>query len=320
LWMWDEVSYNSYFKDYERIANVMQNQTFNGEVETWWSQARQMGIALRDEYGDHFEHVVNSTFTRDMLMEYEEKKIDKTGYFMEPEGPDLFDLEMVYGEKNALEAPSSIMIAESVAESLFGTKDPIGEVIRVDDQNDLKIAGVFRDIPSGNHYTDMEWVAPWEFQMTRYNLRERTGWGNSWFQCIVKINENTDMATVSAAIKDVKLEHSKKAGTGDDRFKPEIFLHSMDRWNLYSKFENGISIGGGITYVYMFGLIGFFVLILACINFVNLSTARSERRSKEVGVRKAIGSQRGSIVGQFFSESYLVTFFAFILSMVMLNL
>ena len=127
------------------------------------------------------------------------------------------------------------------------------------------------------------------------------------------------MEKVSLKIKDAKLNGSRATGDDDDRFKPEIFLHPMSRWHLYSEFKNGVSVGGGIQYVWMFGIVGVFVLLLACINFMNLSTARSEKRSKEVGIRKTIGSMRAQLISQFFMESMVVVALAFLISLLLVQ-
>jgi putative ABC transport system permease protein len=143
-------------------------------------------------------------------------------------------------------------------------------------------------------------------------------WGASWFQTFVQIADNADMNKVSAAIKDAKMNAIRNKD--DARFKPVIFLQPMSNWHLYSDFKNGVNAGGRIQYVWLFGIIGIFVLLLACINFMNLSTARSEKRAREVGIRKAIGSARNQLIIQFYSESFLIAVFAFFLSLLIVQL
>ena len=156
--------------------------------------------------------------------------------------------------------------------------------------------------PENSSFADMDFISPFELMIKVRNLTTLV-WGNSWFRTYVLLNDHVDMAQASAAIKNVKWQYSP----GDRRFKPELFLHPMNRWRLYSDFDGGISVGGRIKFVRLYAIIGIFVLILACINFMNLSTARSEKRAREVGIRKAIGSVRGQLIRQFFSESLLVT-------------
>jgi ABC-type antimicrobial peptide transport system permease subunit len=138
-------------------------------------------------------------------------------------------------------------------------------------------------------------------------------WGSNFTRTFAMLAPNADLNQVSAKIKDVKLNKVEAEGL---RYKPVVFLHPMSKWHLYSDFKNGVNIGGRIDNVWLFGIIGGFVLILACINFMNLSTARSEKRAKEVGIRKAIGSVRKQLIAQFFSESVLIAAFAFVFSTV----
>src|SRR5581483_7688308 len=133
-------------------------------------------------------------------------------------------------------------------------------------------------------------------------------WGvNAWL-LYCKIAPNTDMAAVSASIRLAKYNNCKPSSRS---YKPEIFVHPMSRWYLYGEFKNGVNTGGRVQYLWLFGIIGIFVLLLACINFMNLSTARSERRAREVGIRKAVGSLRRQLIAQFFLESLVMAFIAF---------
>ena len=183
---------------------------------------------------------------------------------------------------------------------------------------EVKIGGIFQDMPDNASLKEMKFMASWDFYVNRFNFAERVQWGNSWFQTFVQINDNTDMATVSAAIKDAKKVNVTPENGA--KFNPVIFLQPMRNWRLYYRFEDGVITGGHIQYVRLFGIIGIFVLLLACINFMNLSTARSERRAKEVGIRKAIGSYRRQLIGQFFSESFLVTAIALIVGLFLVKM
>jgi putative ABC transport system permease protein len=318
LWMYDELTFNQSHKNYDRIAQVMQNQTFNGEVQTWYSEARQLGPELRNTYGSNFKYVVMTSWTGDHLLSFGEKKFTKSGNFMEPDAPDMLSLKMRKGLSTALKDPGSVLLSESVAKTFFGEEDPMNKIMKLDNNLDVKVAGVYDDLPNNSSFSNLSFIAPWELMVKSSNLEARNvGWGNSWFQVFVQIADHADMAKVSAKIKNAKLDRTDK---DDARFKPVIFLQPMNRWNLYSEFKNGVNIGGRIQYVWLFGSIGVFVLLLACINFMNLSTARSEKRAKEVGIRKAIGSLRSQLINQFFSESLLVSVSAFFLSLLLVQL
>ena len=317
LWVYDELSFNKYHDNYKRIAWVMQNQTFENEIKTWGSQAMQLAPVLRQEYGSHFEHVIMSSFTEGRILSYDEKVLTKTGNFMEPAAPDMLSLSMLKGTRAGLKGSNSILLAESTAQALFGEAGPLGKTIQIDNRLNVTVTGVYEDLPNTSSFSELMFVAPWDLKVKSEDLEERVGWGNSWFQTLVQVAENVPMDQASIAIKDAKLDHVDQ---DDARFNPELFLHSMPRWNLYSRFENGVNTGGRIEFVWLFGIIGGFVLLLACINFMNLSTARSEKRAKEVGVRKVVGSVRGQLISQFFSESLLTAALAFVLSILLVQI
>ena len=162
-----------------------------------------------------------------------------------------------------------------------------------------------------------DYLIPWQLQETIYpwiKQYHKTNWGNNSWQVFVQLNNNANEASVNAKIKNVVISHFTDENTLK-HIKPEVFIHPMSKWRLYSDFENGENTGGFIKYVRMFGILGLIVLLIACINFMNLSTARSEKRAKEVGVRKAVGSGRKQLIGQFLSESMLISFLAFLFAL-----
>lgn len=312
LWIYNEISYNHQFKNHQRIAAVLQNQVFNGQINTWWGEALQLGPELKTNYDNYFKHVVMASWPGDHLLSFSDKKIKTKGNYMGAEVLDMLPVKMQQGNYAALQDPSSVVLSATTARSLFGDTGPMGKTLIIDGKIPVKVTGVYEDLPESSDYEDLSFIAPWQLLVSTEGYEKKLGWGNSWFQTLVELNDNINMQQVSAGIKDVKLH---KGSADDARFKPELFLHPMDRWHLHGEWKNGTnSSGGAIQYVRLFGLIGAFVLLLACINFMNLSTARSERRAKEVGIRKAIGSLRGQLIAQFFSESLLIALFSFILA------
>jgi len=315
LWMHDELSFNTQYENHERIALVMQNQTLNGQIETWFGQAMQLETALREDFGDQFKYIVTSPGTRTRILTYEDKKIKKTGSFYNPDILGMLSIKMIEGSYKSLEDPNAIFLARSTAEALFDGADPMDKGIQLGNDLAVTVKGVYEDLPENSEFERLLYIATWELYAQSENLEERVGWGNSWFNTFVQIADNADMDKVSLAIKDVKYDridpdHAK-------RTNPQMFLHPMDNWYLRGQFENGQAAGGRIEYVWLFGFIALFVLLLACINFMNLSTARSEERAKEVGIRKTLGSIRRQLVGQFFSESMLITGLAFVFALLM---
>lgn len=319
LWIWDELSYNKYFKNYDSIAQVMQHQTFNGVVNTQVSNPAVTAGAIRSKYGSNFKHVVQASWNSGHTLAYGEKKFSKTGTFFEPEAAEMFSLDMITGTRSGLKEPYSILLSQSVAEALFGAADPLNKVIRMDNKANLKVTGVYKDFPYSTSFKDITYLLPWELYLIQnpWIKEMEDPWGSNFTQTYAQIAGNADMEVVSAKIKNVKFDNLEEAGK---RYKPTMFLHPMRKWHLHAAFKDGINTGGRIEYVWLFGIVGVFVLLLACINFMNLSTARSEGRAREVGVRKAIGSMRRQLVLQFFSESYLIVLLAFMLALLLVLL
>lgn len=318
LWVYDELSYDKYHSNYERVAQVMQHQTYNGQVGTQEANPAILAEEIRNVYGSDFKHVLQASWNFDRTLTYGDKMFIKTGSYFEPGVADMLSLRILRGTGD-LKEMNAILIAESVAKTYFDNSDPIGKVMRVDNEVDVKIVGVYEDLPHNTSFHDMKYILPWSLYLSQNQWIKtmEEPWGSNFTRTFAMIADHADMESVSRKIKDVKLN---KVAEDEKRFRPVIFLHPMSKWHLYSDFENGVNTGGRIDNVWMFAVIGGFVLVLACINFMNLSTARSEKRAKEVGIRKAIGSVRRQLITQFFSESIMISVLAFILCIVLVLL
>ncbi|MCK0188894.1 ABC transporter permease [Arenibacter sp. F20364] len=318
LWIQDELSHNNYFSKKEKIAQVFQSQTFNGNTGTGPAIPRPLEKALRDGYNDNFEHLVMSSWNISRYLKYKDKSLSKTGNFMQREAPEMLDLKILKGEKDGLRELNSVMLSASVAKALFGNEEPIGKTLKVNNQYDVMVSAVYEDIPFNNSFHDTEFLMSWDKMIASQEWMKNAEdqWGNNSFQMFVQIADNTTMDRVTEAILNVK----KNLNEDTAEFNPQIFLFPMKDWYLRGNFENGKQSGGRIKYVWLFGIIGAFVLLLACINFMNLSTARSEKRAKEVGIRKSIGSRRNQLINQFLSESFIVVLFAFVVAIVFVML
>ena len=310
LWVSVELSYDRSIPNHDRIAAVMQNQVISGNVQTWWGQAKQLAPALRKDFGGRFRHVVTVFGPNPQPLSVGDTRLKASGAYADPEITDMLSFDMVRGDRHALRDQSSIILSASVAKSLFGTGDPMGKIVKVNNDALLKVTGVYSNLPDNSSFAAYGFIIPFAYREQTDSNVARLTWGNSWFNTFVELNDNENMAAASLAIKEVKAHYA----AGEGRSKPTLFLHPLDDWHLYSTFRNGVSVGGAVQYVRLFTIIGAFVLLLACINFMNLSTARSERRAKEVGIRKAIGSLRGQLIRQFFSESLLIALLSFILA------
>ncbi|WP_428328993.1 ABC transporter permease [Mucilaginibacter sp.] len=323
LWIYDELSFDKYHKNYNRIVQVMQNQTFNGEIMTGRSMPIPLGYQLRASYKSDFKYVV-LVRPGDHILAAGDKKLNSSGMYMQAEGPEMLTLRMISGSRNGLQDPSSILLSATMAKSLFSDADPINKVIKIDNKLNVKVTGVYEDLPKNTTLNDVSsFIAPWDLYVTSEPFLKRAAsmWGNNSWAILAQLQPNANIKTVNAHIKDLKL---KGLAQNNDlvglSFKAQVFLQPMSKWHLHQEFKNGVNTGGEIQFVWMFSLIGVFVLLLACINFMNLSTARSEKRAKEVGIRKAVGSMRGQLIIQFFAESLLLVCFAFLISIVIVQL
>ncbi len=312
LWINDELNHNSYFAHKDKIAQVYQSQTMNGQTGTGPAIPRPLEKAMREDYMDNFKYVMMSSWNMPQYLKNGETSLSRNGYFMQREAPELLDLKIVKGEKDGLRDINTIMLSESTAKALFGNEDPIGKNLEVNSQYDMMVTAVYEDIPFNTSFFDSDYLMPWAKYITIWDWVKRSEdyWDNNSFQMFVQIADNTTMEAVTDKIKNVKQLNDAELV----QFNPEMFLLPMEDWHLRSNFQNGKQVGGRIKYVWLFGIIGIFVLLLACINFMNLSTARSEKRAKEVGIRKSIGSQRGQLINQFLGESFLVVLLAFVIA------
>lgn len=320
LWIWDELSFNKYHKNYDRIAVVMQHQTFNGEIRTQKSMPLPIGEELRLAYKTDFENVIMSWWLMDHTLTFDNKNYTRAGKFMENAVIDMFSLRMKKGTNASLKEPNSIILSESTARALFGNRESLNKIIKIDNNMSVKVTGIYEDFPDNSEFNEVKFIAPWSLFLSVNDWTKNSigSWGNNAFECYVQLADNSNFNSVSAKIKNIKRDKLKDKE--QLAHKPEAILQPMKNWHLFAEFKDGKNVGGHIQFVWLFGVIGVFVLLLACFNFMNLSTARSTKRAKEVGVRKAIGSERGQLIFQFFSESILISSLAFILSILLASL
>ncbi|HRI21704.1 MAG TPA: ABC transporter permease, partial [Panacibacter sp.] len=321
LWIYDELSFDRYHQNYDKIAQVMQNQTSNGKVFSQNAMPFPLGRELETKYSSNFKYIVMSSWEGEHILTVGEKKLSKGGVYMDKDAAAMLTLKMLKGNYDGLKDPHSILIAASTAKALFGSTDPMNKLLKIDNKLDVKVTGVYEDLPYNTQFRNLLFIAPWDLYVSSEDwvkqAQAQAQWGNNSFQTFVQIADNTDFASVNKKIIDAK---QNNVAADDKKYKAQVFLHPMSDWHLRSHWENGRQSGGLIEYVWLFTIVGIFVLILACINFMNLSTARSEKRAREVGIRKAVGSLRAQLIGQFYSESLLVVFFAFICAILLVQL
>jgi putative ABC transport system permease protein len=314
LWVFDELSYDHFQPKLKNLYQLNVSSKFNGTINTWNSVPLPTYEGLKTE-SPAIKNVAVSDWGGDHLLTVGETGIRKQGYYASEEFLTMFQFSFVKGNPaTALADPSSIAISESTAKAMFGDKDPINQIIRVDNFDELKVSGVFRDVPKNSTF-QFDCLLPWKLNDTRdWVKRNRDNWGNYSFQVYVELNDPASKAAVEKKIADLLTRH------GEVDIKHDLFLYPMERWRLHYNFENGKEVGGQIYYVQMFTIIAVFILIIACINFMNLSTARSERRAREVGIRKSVGSSRIEIIWQFLGESLFISTVACVIAVVLAQL
>lgn len=314
LWIADELAYNRNFKDRAKIAIVMQNKLGGQQIQTAPWTPYPLAEALRAEHGDAFEEVALSSGPWEQRIDWHNNIYYFNGTYVEKSFCRLIGLELKSGSADVLDDPNSILLSSRMAKALFGKGDPINKTIQINKDWIVKVAGIYQDLPQNASFGDLAFIGSWQlyFQHNPWIKEAPDPWRPNSFFTYVRLNKNIAVDEASRLIRDVRLRHVNEQLA---KQKPQLFLHPMDKWHLYDAFENGINTGGSIQYVWMFGIIGAFVLLVACINFINLSTARSEKRAKEVGIRKTIGSSHQQLVYQFFIESSLYVIVAFVFSL-----
>lgn len=309
LWVADELSFNKYHKNHDRIVQVLhQRARSNGEIMTNSSQVSQLGPHLMEAFPHFFEKVVLMPFrSEEVLLSKENISFYETGRYMQADALEMLGIEMIYGSYDGLTDAKSIMLSESLSKKLFNLKNPIGELVKLKTRTDLKVTGVYKDIPKNSEFSNSQFILP--FTLSYGNDPAFFKWDDYNTAVYGQLKPNIDVEQVSLAIREVMFPYMES--------KPTAFVVPMKDWHLNNYYENGIKkTSPRLRFVWLNAIIGAFVLSLACINFMNLSTARSQKRMKEIGLRKAIGSVRGQLIKYFLLESFLYTFFAFLISLI----
>ncbi len=315
LWVADETSFDKFIPKSDRLYQVWVRAQFDGKISSWTSVPLPTYEAFKTA-NSNIARMAVTDWGGAHLITVGENRLMKNGYWVSEEFLEMFEFPLAVGNaEQVLDAPPSIVITESTAKALFGDEDPINKVVRVDNEYDLKVSGILKDVP-GNSTFQFDFLMPWKFreQNNEWVRENMTNWGNYSFQVFAELNDAKNHADVESSVKMMLQEHDQVDT------KPEYFLYPMQRWRLFSNFENGIETGGMNDYVQMFTIIAIFILIIACINFMNLATARSERRAREVGVQKSVGSKRGELIFQFIGESTFIALLAFVVAILMAQL
>ncbi len=315
LWVADELSFDRSIPKYDRLFQVWVNSVYEGKTNSWRAVPLPTHEAMKAAH-NKIKRAVVYDWGSTHLLTAGETRINKRGHYASEEFLEMFEFPMLRGNAaQVLDDPTSIVISQSTAKALFGEEDPVNQLIRVDNTTDLKVTGVFTDVPE-NSSLQFDYLVPWKVfeQHEPWVQRNKTNWGNYSFQVSLELDRAESEADVENAVRDMLTKN------GQTDMKREFFLHPLSQWRLHSSFKDGYEEGGMIEYVQMFTTIAIFILVIACINFMNLATARSERRAREVGIRKSIGSRRFELIMQFMGESIFIATLATAIGVLMAEL
>jgi predicted permease len=307
LWVENEWSFDRFYPHSDRLYLVWNKDKWTNDTVCWPTTPKVMGTVLKSSFPE-IEKSSRMNWTQTLLFTVGDKHLNVKGTMVDPDFLDMFSVPFVEGSAtSALDNPTSIVVTQSLARKLFGDADALGKTVKLDNKDVFSVSGVIKDLPNNSSF-DYEFLTPWSYMKTRGD--EDSSWGNNSTRNFVLLKPNVDLDAMQRKIKRFTIQHEGPDGTTTQ------FLYPYSRTHLYANFINGKQAGGRIEMLRAFLMIAIFILVIACINFMNLSTARSERRAKEVGIRKTVGALKQSLIVQFLLESILLAFFAGILAMV----
>lgn len=310
LWVEDELTFNDHFKNKDQLYQIMGHQTYDGEIFTFQSTPGPLAPAMKAEIPG-IKTTTRVTWTSRALFSKGDNNLYGHGVYADSSFFPMFTMEFIQG--NVLQPFSqlhSVVLSDKFAMKVFNRTDVVGQTIKVDNQQEYIVSGVYRSLPTNARFSDIEWVSPFKvFESTNSWLEH---WGANGLMTYALLEPNADVKAINTVLKTFITKR------GEFNVKPELL--AANDWRLHSEYKNGVRSGGRIRIVTMFTSIAWIVIILACINFMNLSTARSEQRAREVGVRKVLGSGKSMLIGQFLAEALLMSFLATLLAVGVLYL
>ncbi len=297
LWVQDELSWNSFHPNYKNIYQVYVNRNFNGEITTDNASPFPLSAALTQNFPEVRSAYVDN-YGQDQVLKYNETMVKRRGYTVSADYFKTMHWTFVKGNAaSAFGSPENIVLTESMAIALFGTEEPVGKIIKLDNSLLKTVSAIVKDPPANSSFR-FGFLYPFN-PADDLVKNSQNDWINSYTQTFLEVRPGTDVAALAQKITAFAKTKS------NDGASSSYLLHPMDKWRLYSDFRNGVNTGGMIAYVRLFSIVAVIILLIACVNFMNLSTAKSEKRAKEVGIRKTLGSERRQLILQFYSESFL---------------
>ena len=314
LWIQNEMSHDKFHAKADRIYTANNRDKFNGQLWAWATTPAVLGPALKMSFASDIEDVVRINFAN-FLFTVGDKHLNVQGNFADSGFLNVFSFPLVKGDPTqALGGRYNIVITEKLAKKLFGNEDAMGKMVRIDSIDNFTVTGVLKDLPNNTTFK-FEYLLPWSYR-EKVNSPD-LNWGNNSIQTYILLKPGISQKSFDAKIKNITIDHTSNTKSPSTT---TVFTQLFsDQW-LYSRSENGEYVDGRIGQVKLFAIIAAFILLIACINFMNLSTARSEKRAKEVGIRKVVGAQKKSLIAQFIGESILLSFLAAIFAIILVEL
>jgi putative ABC transport system permease protein len=305
LWIVYEVGYDKFHEKKERIYEVYNSDKNDGKIGVWNTTPKVMAKSIQQDYPE-IEMTVRVNWANPFLFTVGEKKLKATGNLVDSGFLKMFSYPLLKGNASTVfKEVNSVVITESLAKKLFDGEDAMGKIVKIDNADNFTVTGILKDLPSNTTF-EFEYLISWAY--LRQKGWDDENWGNNSTTTYALLKEGASLPNTNEKLKTLRKKYDKESPL------METFLYPFSRSYLYSNFENGKESGGRIEIIRMFGIIAAFILLIACINFMNLSTARSEKRAKEVGIRKVVGAEKKSLIGQFLGESILISFIACVLA------
>ena len=308
LWVEDELTFNHYFSNRDNLYKIKDRQTYDGQTFTFDATPGPLAKGMKSEIPG-IKNTARSTWDDFLLFSLGDKTIYERGNYVDAPFLTMFQLQFIQGNaKDAFTQLHSLVISEKMALKFFGNTQVVGKSLKVDNKQDYIITGVFKDLPENVSFS-FEWLAPFKIFEDKNNWL--TQWGSNGIITYAETQSNSDIKAINNKL--YNYIQSK-----DKNMIAKMSIYPMNRWRLYDSFENGNEVPGRIKYVNLFTIIAWIILIIACINFMNLSTARSEQRAREVGVRKVLGAGKSKLIGQFLGESLFLSLISAVIAILLI--
>lgn len=296
LWVEDEINFNNYFSNKENLYKIKDSQTYDGTTFTFDATPGPLAAGIKTEIPG-IKNTARSSWGQQSLFSLGDKDIYERGMYVDSSFLKMFQLQFVQGNAStAFEQLHSLVITEKMAHKFFGNDNAIGKSLRVDNNTSSIVTGVISDLPESVSF-QFDWLAPFKIFENQNNWLQ--SWGNNGVLTYVELQPGADTKAINRKLYNYVQSKAKDA-------EAKMSIYPMSRWRLYDSWKDGKEVPGRIKYVNLFSLIAWIILLIACINFMNLSTARSEKRAREVGVRKVLGAGKSKLVGQFIGESVIM--------------